>query len=56
MIAAVALVAAVALGLIALGLPAWSAFGLVAIACGVVGVMLLKRKPAAWLNGRGAGT
>jgi hypothetical protein len=47
MIAVVSLVAAIALGLIALGLPAWSAFGLVAIACGIAGAMLLKRKPAA---------
>jgi hypothetical protein len=45
LIAGLMFVAAIALGLIALGLPAWASFGLVAIACGVAGAVLLKRKP-----------
>jgi hypothetical protein len=41
-VAAIMLAIALALGLAQLGLPAWSAFGIVAIACGVSGVMFLK--------------
>jgi hypothetical protein len=50
-IGAVMLAAAVALALIALGLPPWAAFGLVAIVCGVTGAVLLKHKPAGAASG-----
>jgi hypothetical protein len=44
---AVLLAAAIALGLIAAGLPAWAGFGVVAIASGVPGAVLVKHKTAA---------
>jgi hypothetical protein len=39
--------AGIALALIAAGLPAWAAFGLVAIACVAAGAVLVKHKTAA---------
>jgi len=42
-VAAVLLGIALALGLAALGVPAWLAFAIVAVACAVTGVVFLKR-------------
>jgi hypothetical protein len=42
-VAAILLGVALALAVTALGVPAWLSFALVAIACGVVGVVFLKR-------------
>jgi Flp pilus assembly protein TadB len=42
-VAAILLGVALALGLTALGVPAWLAFAVVAVACGVTGVVFLKR-------------
>ena len=47
LLGAVMLSAAIALALIAAGLPAWAAFGLVAIACVAAGAVLVKHKTAA---------
>jgi Flp pilus assembly protein TadB len=42
-VAAILLGVALALGLTALGVPAWLAFAVVAVACGVTGVVFLKQ-------------
>lgn len=46
LLGAVMLAAAIALALIAAGLPAWAGFGLVAIACVIAGGVVVKRKTA----------
>jgi hypothetical protein len=47
MIGAAMLTVAIALGLIAAGLPDWAAFGLVAIVYGIAGAVLVKHKTPA---------
>jgi hypothetical protein len=42
-VAAMLLGVALALGLVALGVPAWLAFAVVALACGITGAVFLKR-------------
>jgi hypothetical protein len=46
-VAAVMLATAISLGIAALGLPPWLGFLIVAVACGVTGVLFLKLRPRA---------